>query len=87
MIPTLLVAGLLLGLVSALRLRYKAMASAALAVVWAAYVAIGLHASLTYVVIGFVLAVINTAIGVVIGMGVAALVRAMRPSRSIGGLR
>jgi len=87
MIPTLLVAGLLLGLVSALRLRYKAMAAAALAVAWAAYVAFALHASLTSVVIGFVLAAINTAIGIVIGMGVVALVRAMRPSRSIGGFR
>lgn len=80
MIPTLIALGLVLGLVPALRLWYKAGVTVVAAVGWAAYVAFGVDGSLGSVLLGFVLAVANTAIGIAIGMGVVALVRWIKPS-------
>lgn len=80
MIPTLIAIGLILGLIPALSLRYKAVVTVVSAVGWAAYVAFGIDGSLASVLLGFALAVANTAIGIAIGMGVVVLVRWVMPS-------
>jgi len=75
MIPALLALGLVLGFIPALRLRHKAAVTLVAAVGWAAYVALGVDGSMASALLGFALAVANTAIGIAIGMGLVALVR------------
>ncbi len=81
MIPTLMVIGLILGLIPALRLRYTAVVTVVIAIGWAALVAFGDDGSFGPVFLGFALAMANTALGIAIGMGVVALIRLSRPSK------
>lgn len=82
MIPTLLAVGLLIGLVLATRRVALPVTVGVIAVVWAVGVAMGDDASVGAGVAGFALALVNLAVGAVIGLGVRAVVnRAQRSWR------
>ncbi|HET8929572.1 MAG TPA: hypothetical protein VFN21_02835 [Acidimicrobiales bacterium] len=74
MIPTLLAVGLLIGLVLATRRVALPVTVGVIAVVWGVGVATGDDASVATGVAGFALALVNLAVGAVIGLGVRALV-------------
>ena len=83
MIPTMILVGFILGLIPQLQWRWLAVAVVAVSVGFAAIIAFSPDASVGDVAMAFTLALINTAVGVAIGVGIVALVRRARRRRAV----
>lgn len=78
MIPTLLLVGLVIGLVWTISIRVKLLIVLLVAIGWAAYVAFGLDGPASEVALGFGLAVANTVVGAAIGTVIALVIQRLR---------
>lgn len=85
MIPTMIIVGLILGVIPALQWRWLVIASVIVSIGFGVVIAVSPDGSIGSGALAFLLALVNTAVGVAIGVGIVALVRRVSRGSSVHG--